>query len=175
MMMKAGDLDEHLRQTLLLQIKGAQFGVVHAENLLFHLHQVAPLLRRRMINGPEVLGKNGGHDDFAHIMHQARNVIALPFRRFHQVHQLPRQQRRADAMPPELPPGKAPVLRQFLKVLNDRCHHRQLADLPDSQKKNRLLDVLDRIGQAVINRIDQVQQPRGQAGSRRMISAICVV
>ena len=42
--------------------------------------------------------------------------------------------------------------------------HGQLADLADAQEENGFLDVVDRIGQAVIDRIDQVQQAGGQAG-----------
>ena len=120
MMMKLGDFHKDVRQTLLFQIERAQLGVVHAEDFLFDFHQFGAAVRLRIINLAEVRRENRGHDDFAHVMDQAGNVIALAFGRFDQVHQFAGQQGRADAMPPELAPGKAPVLGQFLEIFDDR-------------------------------------------------------
>jgi len=123
----------------------------------------------------EVARKDGGHDDFADVMDEAGNVIALAFGGFNQIHQFAGEEGGADAMTPELAPWEAVVGGEFLEVLDDGSDHGELADLADAQKEDGFLDVVDGIGEAVINGVNQVKEAGGEAGSRRMISAIWVV
>ena len=70
----------------------------------------------------------------------------------------------ADAMLPEFAPGKVALQGEFLKIFDDRRHECQLPDLTDAEIKNGFLNAGDGRAEAIINLIDQPQEPRGQAG-----------
>jgi len=111
-----------------------------------------------------MFGKRPRHHDLPDVMHQPRHVIRVIRRPRHGGRNLPRQQGRADAVLPELAPGKGALARQPLKILDHRRHHRQLADLPHAQIEHGFLDAVDRRGQTEIDRIHQPQQPGCKAG-----------
>ena len=116
------------------------------------------------MDGFEVLRTRGGHGDFANIVNQARDIIDLVIGRAERADDFARENRRADAVLPEIAPGKERLASQLLEILDDRRDHHELANLPHAEIEDRFLDIVDRRGQAVIDGVDQPQEPGGEAG-----------
>ena len=138
--------------------------MVHAKNLIFKLDQVGGAQSGLPVDFGEMFGEGPGHDDFAHIMHQAGDVIGLIGGKLHGGGDFAGEESGADAVPPEIAPREIALLGEPLEILNDGCHHRELADLADAQIENSFLDAVDRGAQAVVDRVDQAQQSGGETG-----------
>ena len=163
-MVEPGDFDKDVGEALFLKMRAPSSAWSHAEDVLFQFGQFDAGF------GPGCNGfsgsglENGGHDDFADVMDEAGNVIALAFGGLIRSTKFAGEEGGADAMTPELTPGEALVVGQFLKFLDDGSDHGELANLADAKEEDGFLDVFDGVGQAVIDGVDQVQQAGGQAG-----------
>jgi hypothetical protein len=111
-----------------------------------------------------VIRERGRHDDLAHVMHKAGDVIRVIRWRLHATDDFARHDGNADAMLPELAPRKRRVPGHTGEIFDDRRDHRQLADLPDAEIEHGFLDVIDGRAEPEIDRVDQAQQARGEAG-----------
>ena len=138
--------------------------MVHAEDFAFDGDEVLRALGGELVNLREMLRRRPGHHDLPHVMHEARDVIRLIRRRLHRADDLAGEDGGADAMLPELAPREGTLTGEALEIFDDGRDHRELADLAHAQVENRLFDAVDRGGEAVIDGIDQAQEPGGQAG-----------
>ena len=163
-MMILDDFNKRFRQALFSEVHGAQLSVIHPQDFPLQVHEVFAFLGALMINLVKMVWKGRGHDDLAHIVNEAGDVIDFGIIALEQIGDLAGHQRGGDAVPPELAPRESVTLGQFLKILNDGRDHGELADLADAQVEDRLLNVSDRFGHAVIDGVDQAQQAGGQAG-----------
>ena len=157
-------MDHDFREPVPLEVERAEFRVIHAEDFIFNLAKVARAFQRLTMNLGKVIGERPGHDDLAHVMHEPGNVVGFIRGRGDGGRHFPRENGAADGVLPEFAPGKRALGRELLKILDDRRHHRELPDLPHPKIKHGFLDAVDGTAQAVIDRVDQAEQARREAG-----------
>ena len=120
--------------------------------------------QRLPVNLGEMIGKCPGHDDLAHVVDETGDVNGIVRLCAGVGRDFAGENGGADAVLPEFAPGKSALPREALKIFDDGRDHRELADLAHAQIKNGFLNAVDRRAQAVIDGIDQSQQPRSQTG-----------
>ena len=112
----------------------------------------------------EVGWKCGGHHNFADVVNEAGDVISLIGWGLDGGEHLAGHDGNPDAMLPELAPLEGGGAGELLEIFNHRRYHGQLSDLTHSQVKNGFLDAVHWGGHSEIDRVDEAEQPCGQAG-----------
>lgn len=69
-----GRANEDGRELMLLQVAGAEFGMIDAEQFAFGLQQLAGTCAP-CIDGVEVIGERSCHGDLADVMEQPRDIV----------------------------------------------------------------------------------------------------
>jgi hypothetical protein len=112
----------------------------------------------------EMVRKNPGHDDFAHVVDEAGDINRIVGLHVGAGGNFTGENGGADAVLPKFAPRKRTLPGKALKILNDGCDHCELADLAHTQIKDSFLNAVDRRTQTIVDGVDQTQQARCQAG-----------
>lgn len=162
LMMIERRFNHDVRQIVILEIERAEFGVLNPENFLFQFLQRSRFDSNAPLNFDKVVGKRCRHHDLAHVVNQSGDIVRIVGGRLYATDDFASHYRNADAMLPERTPRKGCVPGETLKIFNHRSHHRESANLPDAQIKNRVFDIIDWRAEAEIHGVDQTQQSRGE-------------
>ncbi len=164
LMVPADGFDEDWWKAMLLEVDGAEFGMVDTDELFFEREQVFGGVLLHFLELLEFLRESGGHGDLADVMDKSGDVVGFIIEGVEGADDFAGKDGGADAVLPEAAPVEGGISGEFLEVFDDGGDHGELAYLADAEVEDGFLDPVDGGSEAVVDGVDQAQEAGGEAG-----------